>query len=76
MRGADLEIRRSLKNWVARYPTPTVVRAKLLNSAASQFFPKSRLHSSQGYPGQNHDLLSWALVYTLGRGLAPMRVLS
>jgi len=71
----DAELKQSLKNWANKQTPPANGRARLLGAASSrpgQDEKSTHFHISS-FPG---DLYSWAMVYSLERGVSALRVVS
>jgi hypothetical protein len=71
----DLQLGKSLKNWVARHQPPANGRARLLQRAA---FPKTDCEKSAPHQFVTlpNELFSWATVYSMERGVVALRLVS
>ena len=71
----DLQLSKSLKNWVARHQPPANGRARLLQHAA---FPKTDREKSAPLPFVTlpNEPFSWATVYSMERGMVALRLVS
>ena len=76
MNTTDLQLKKSLKNWVAKQPLPVNGRARLLGEAA--FVKTKRVAKPTPFEFVNKpaDLLSWAMVYSMDRGVPTLRLVS
>lgn len=72
----DRQLRASLKNWVSKHPLPANGRARILGGAAFSKKPKIERSTPFEFTGIPNELLSWATVYSLDRGVGALRLVS
>lgn len=75
MNPIELEIRQALKKWITEYRPPIDGRSRLLR-AASSFDNKVEKKLPIGFGVLPNELLSWAIVYSMDRGIASLRLVS
>jgi hypothetical protein len=71
----DAELKQSLKSWGAKQTPPANGRARLLGAVASlanQVERPAQFH----FEGLPNEMFSWALVYSMERGVAALRLVS
>lgn len=71
----DLEIRQYLKNWADRQPLPVGGRAQLISAAAS-LRDQGKRKSPLPPPPRSAELVSWAMVYCVGRQISLARIVT
>jgi hypothetical protein len=71
----DLQLRKFLKNWVARHQPPANGHARLLEQAA---FPKTNCKKTTSFEfaAIPNELFSWVTVYSMERGMVALRLVS
>lgn len=72
----DLQLKKSLKNWAAKQHPPSNGRARLLGEAAFVRTKKVSKPVPFEFVNKPADLLSWAMVYSMDRGVTTLRLVS
>ena len=76
MNTTDTEIRRILKNWMAKQPPPPADGKARLLSEARKSAAKVETKSTLRFPDHPVDIFSWISVYSLERGVTALRLVS